>query len=282
LEKSEKAEKQEKSDPSDKKGKQKGNKKGKQDEEEKLDYNQVMGTANIARGKHSKIKKMKEKYAEQDQEEREMRMKLMGTKEVKGFDLAKHQELVGGFSKTDEAKSDSLPNPETESHSEVQEEVEMIYTETKPSSHEEKLREERDEKEEKDEETKTEQDVDEEAEIAKLIKEEDINLVPETVDVSEIDKLTGNPKPTDELLFAVPMLAPYSTINTYKFKVKVLPGTQKRGTAQKSIRSLFLAQSNKQAMQEQHMIKAVSDTEMTMALINSCRVMAPGLQKIQQ
>jgi len=30
------------------------------------------------------------------------------------------------------------------------------------------------------------------------------------------------------------------------------------------------------------MIKAVSDTEMTMALINSCRVMAPGLQKIQQ
>lgn len=81
------------------------------------------------------------------------------------------------------------------------------------------------------EESKQDADVDEEAEIAKLIKEEDINVVPENMDVSEIDKLTGNPKPTDELLFAVPMLAPYSTINTFKFKVKILPGTQKRGTA---------------------------------------------------
>ena len=34
-----------------------------------------------------------------------------------------------------------------------------------------------------------------EAEIAKLIKEEDINIVPENIDVTEIDKLTGNPKP---------------------------------------------------------------------------------------
>lgn len=59
-----------------------------------------------------------------------------------------------------------------------------------------------------------------------MIKEEDITIVPENVDVSEIDKLTGNPKfGTDELLFAVPMLAPYATINTFKFKVKILPGT---------------------------------------------------------
>lgn len=114
------------------------------------------------------------------------------------------------------------------------------------------------------------------------MKDEDINVQTENTDVSEIDKLTGNPKATDELLFAVPMLAPYSTINSYKFKVKILPGTQKRGTAQKSIRQLFLAQSLKVALQEQHMIKAVTDTEMTMALINSCRVMAPGLQKVQQ
>ena len=37
-------------------------------------------------------------------------------------------------------------------------------------------------------------DEDEEAELAKLIKEEDINLVPENTDVTEIDKLTGMPK----------------------------------------------------------------------------------------
>lgn len=55
--------------------------------------------------------------------------------------------------------------------------------------------------------------------------------MPESVDVSEIDKLTGNPKPKDQLLFAIPMLAPYTTITQNKFKVKILPGTLKRGTA---------------------------------------------------
>lgn len=33
----------------------------------------------------------------------------------------------------------------------------------------------------------------------KLIKEEDINAVPENTDVSEIDKLTGIPKPKGKL-----------------------------------------------------------------------------------
>ena len=47
----------------------------------------------------------------------------------------------------------------------------------------------------KDEEDKD--DVDEEAEIAKLIKEEEINMIPEDTDVSEIDKLTGVPKQGD-------------------------------------------------------------------------------------
>ena len=40
-------------------------------------------------------------------------------------------------------------------------------------------------------------DENEEEELAKLIKEEDINMVPENTDVSEIDKLTGNPKAGD-------------------------------------------------------------------------------------
>jgi hypothetical protein len=34
---------------------------------------------------------MKDKYADQDEEEREMRLALLGAKEVKGFDMKKHQ-----------------------------------------------------------------------------------------------------------------------------------------------------------------------------------------------
>ena len=47
-------------------------------------------------------------------------------------------------------------------------------------------------------------DADEEAEIAKLIKEEDINVVPENTDVSEIDKLTGLPKGNGKLFLSIP------------------------------------------------------------------------------
>jgi len=72
-----------------------------------------------------------------------------------------------------------------------------------------------------------------------LIKEEEINIIPEDTDVSEIDKLTGVPKPNDVLLFAIPMLAPYSTITTNKYKAKIQPGTLKRGRAAKTVRSLF-------------------------------------------
>lgn len=82
-------------------------------------------------------------------------------------------------------------------------------------------------------------------------------------------------------MFAIPMLAPYPTLNQFKYKVKVQPGTLKRGRAQKSIRSLFL-QAGKASLHESNLIKGVSDQDMTMSLINNCRVLAPGLTKIQQ
>jgi len=34
---------------------------------------------------------MKQKYGDQDQEERNMAFKMLGTKDVEGFDLEKHQ-----------------------------------------------------------------------------------------------------------------------------------------------------------------------------------------------
>lgn len=71
------------------------------------------------------------------------------------------------------------------------------------------------------------------------MKEEDINVLPEDVDVNEIDKLTGVPKPNDIIQGLVPMCAPYSAITSYKYKVKLQPGQLKRGKAQKLIKNLF-------------------------------------------
>ncbi len=42
--------------------------------------------------------------------------------------------------------------------------------------------------------------------------------------LSVLDTLTGLPRPDDVLLFAVPVCAPYSTLQSYKLKVKLIPG----------------------------------------------------------
>jgi len=90
------------------------------------------------------------------------------------------------------------------------------------------------EEEKKPEEEEEEEEVDEEEEkreIENLMKEEDINAVPDEVDLAEIDKLTGIPKTNDIVVSLVPMCAPYSAISTYKYKVKLQQGTLKRGKA---------------------------------------------------
>lgn len=55
-----------------------------------------MGVGEVKRGKHAKIRKMKEKYGEQDEEERQARMALTGSKQVQGFDIGKHAKLKHG------------------------------------------------------------------------------------------------------------------------------------------------------------------------------------------
>lgn len=134
---------------------------------------------------------------------------------------------------------------------------------------------------EQDEDAFDEDDDNESTAVRQLLKEEDIVLVPESLDVSEIDKLTGLPTRKDLFNFAIPMLAPYSTIQSYKYKVKITPGTQKRGRVQKTIKDLFVKLA-KESKLETQMVKAIPDTEMTMVLVNNCKVAAAGLTAVQQ
>jgi hypothetical protein len=144
---------------------------------------------------------MKEKYADQDEEEREIKMALIGAKNVKGFDIVKHQQYKQGkaiFGK------DEVTQPEVEEEEAPTEEVtEEAEVKEQPSAAtaEGDVEETKEEPEEgAEEEVKADDgdgddgdDFDEEAEIAKIMKEEDINVL-ENTDVSEIDKLTGAPK----------------------------------------------------------------------------------------
>lgn len=45
----------------------------------------------------------------------------------------------------------------------------------------------------------------------------------------DLDYLTGNPLSSDILLYAVPVCAPYNALQAYKYRVKITPGTAKKG-----------------------------------------------------
>ena len=77
----------------------------------------------------------------------------------------------------------------------------------------------------------------EQAEIAALLAEENVELLdPEDKDrLTQLDSLTGAPKQDDILLFAVPVCAPYSALQGYKHKLKLTPGTQRKGKAARQV-----------------------------------------------
>lgn len=47
--------------------------------------------------------------------------------------------------------------------------------------------------------------------------------------LKDVDYLTGNPLPSDVLLYAVPVCGPYTALQSYKYRVKIVPGTAKKG-----------------------------------------------------
>jgi len=187
---------------------------------------------------------MKEKYGWQDEEDRKLNMELLG-----------HGEREKK-SKKAQVKED---------RQQVQDKREFIKAKQK-----EKLTQAK-----------------EEEEIRKLLKEEKVDLLNEE-DKKRIEQLTakglgvnlssltGKPLPTDHTLYAIPVCAPYDTLRDYKYKVKVIPGTEKKGKAVKSCIELFL-RTDGATERERELIKAVPDTEWNLALISNSKIAAAGI-----
>ena len=72
------------------------------------------------------------------------------------------------------------------------------------------------------------------------MEEDDIHEIGEEEKgkLTDVDYLTGNPLPNDILLYAVPVCGPYSALQSYKYRVKIVPGTAKKG---KGILSITLS-----------------------------------------
>ncbi|XP_047512357.1 ribosome quality control complex subunit NEMF homolog [Pieris napi] len=97
-------------------------------------------------------------------------------------------------------------------------------------------------------------------------------------DTEMLCQLTGAPYPEDELLFAVPVVAPYSSLHNYKFKVKLTPGTSKRGKAAKTAVQVFLRDKMASA-REKDLLKAVKEENVARNFPGKVKLSAPQLHK---
>lgn len=74
------------------------------------------------------------------------------------------------------------------------------------------------------------------------MEEDDINEIgdEEKEKLNDVDYLTGNPLPTDILLYAVPVCGPYNALQSYKYRVKIIPGTTKKGKGTRFLLQWYL------------------------------------------
>lgn len=122
-----------------------------------------------------------------------------------------------------------------------------------------------------------------EAEIGRLLEEENVQEVGAEAkgQLTEQDMLTGIPKPNDVLLYAVPVCAPYSALQGYKYRVKLTPGSGKKGKAAKTALEVFVRLPEASA-RERELMKAATEPELVAAMLGNVKVTAPGLTKIKQ
>lgn len=100
-------------------------------------------------------------------------------------------------------------------------------------------------------------------------------------EVDVIDSLTGMPHEEDELLFCVTVCAPYSSIQNYKHKVKLNPGTTKKGQAVKTALEIF-SRDKATTANERDLIKLLKDQDLSRNLPGKVKVSAPNLMRIKR
>ncbi|KAK6639201.1 hypothetical protein RUM43_007471 [Polyplax serrata] len=97
-------------------------------------------------------------------------------------------------------------------------------------------------------------------------------------DLDILSTLTGIPLTEDELLFAIPVVAPYNTLQSYKYKVKLTPGTGKRGKAARTAVTMFLKDKSC-TQREKDLLKSVKDENLARNLPGKVKISAPHLHK---
>uniref|UniRef100_A0A671V8Y2 Ribosome quality control complex subunit NEMF n=1 Tax=Sparus aurata TaxID=8175 RepID=A0A671V8Y2_SPAAU len=91
-----------------------------------------------------------------------------------------------------------------------------------------------------------------------------------------LTSLTGQPHAEDVLLFAVPVCAPYTSLTNYKHKVKLTPGSQKKGKAARTAVLSFM-KAKESSTREKDLFRSVKDADLSRNMPGKVKVSAPNL-----
>ena len=185
----------------------------------------------LPRGKSAKAKRAAAKYADQDEEDRELAVALMaaaGKKNKKGKGKGK------GKGRDDDSDEDDVIDPVAAKMQRVQlrerphAESPAHATGQNPPPPKEKHGDAR---------------AGGRAEAERADGVGDVEADPaasaaafaaaDAARVARVDWFTGSPLQSDAVEYAIPVVAPYTTLQSYRYKVKLTPGSQKKGKAAK-------------------------------------------------
>ncbi|KAI3367622.1 hypothetical protein L3Q82_026464, partial [Scortum barcoo] len=174
----------------------------------------------LKRGQKNKLKKIKEKYKDQDEEDRELMMQLLGS-------AGSAKEEKGKKGKKGKGKDEPVRKPASQKPPQKPRNIEAAAKKPEQTGE----GEDAEERQPGEEGGPAEQDD----------KEDDVDQDNPGAEEAEslLTSLTGQPHPEDVLLFAVPVCAPYTALSNYKNKVKLTPGTQKKGKAARTFTAVF-------------------------------------------
>ena len=216
------------------------------------------------RGQKSKMKKIKEKYADQDEEERQLRMDILASAGPKYNE--EQQTKKSKKAKKDRTQSATQTKqqpggkrrPVIDMHATIH-----IIDENFDANTDRIL---------KAKATVEDGDSDDENHEDSKQKSEDIQI---------LSSLTGCPVTEDELLYAVPVCGPYNALLNYKYKVKLQPGSTKRGKACKLALNMFLHDRNI-SQREKDLMKILKDADVSRNIPGKAKVSAPNINRIKK
>ncbi|XP_040916388.1 nuclear export mediator factor NEMF-like [Toxotes jaculatrix] len=213
----------------------------------------------LKRGQRNKLKKIKEKYKDQDEEDRELMMQLLGS-----AGPTKDEKDKGKKGKKGKGKDEPVRKPPSQKQPQKPRNMETAAKKPQQTGGEE---EEEDKQPGEEGGPAEQEDKEDDADQDNPGAEEAENL---------LTSLTGQPHPEDVLLFAVPVCAPYTALSNCKHKVKLTPGSQKKGKAARTAVLSFM-KAKEASTREKDLFRSVKDTDLSRNMPGKVKVSAPNL-----